>query len=417
MTAASFRFARAVIRVCAIAGALAIGVAGCMPPPPPKPVPPPPVAEQAPPPTTAGHPLTGEEPGFLRLPNMAQGRTPVRVGVLLPFSNGSAATRALAKSLMNAAQLAMFDARNPDVLLITADEGSSPQDAAAAARGLLAQGAEIIVGPLFAPSVTAVAPIARDRGVPVVAFSTDRNVAGNGVYLLSFQPENDVKRVVSYAVAHGHTTFAALIPRTAYGDRIASALKAEAEADKVQLADIERFDPGAADLSAPARAAAASNADAILIAQGGTPLRSIAAMLGSTGADRARFKLLGTGLWDDKTLTRETMLEGGWFAAPPPNVDETFAAKYRAVFGTSPPQLAALAYDAVSLVALLSPGTAYHRFTAQALTDPNGFAGVSGIFRFNPDGTSERGLAILSVEPDGFRIVDPAPRTFQAQPS
>jgi ABC-type branched-subunit amino acid transport system substrate-binding protein len=386
-----------------------------VPPPPPQPaapVAPPPQEVQ--PTTPANHPLTGDEPGFLRLSNMPQGRVPVRVGVLLPFSNGSASTRALAKSLMNAAQLAIFDARNPDILLISADEGSTSQDAAAAARGLLAQGAEVIVGPLFAASVTAVAPIARDRAVPVIAFSTDRNVAGDDVYLLSFQPENDVKRVISYAAAHGHTNFAALIPRTAYGERIASALKAEIEADKLQLSDIERFDPGAADLSGPAHAVAASNADAILIAQGGAPLRSMAAMLGT---DRARFKLLGTGLWDDRSLTRESMLEGGWFAAPPPNADETFAAKYRAVFGSTPPQLAALAYDAISLVALLAPGTPYHRFTPEALTDPNGFSGVSGVFRFNPDGTSERGLAILGVEPEGFRVVDPAPRTFQPQGS
>lgn len=416
MTAASFRSARALTRLCAFAGAVAIvGLAACMPPPPPQattPVPPP--QQQVQPTTPANHPLSGDEPGFLRLSNMPQGRVPVRVGVLLPFSNGSASTRALAKSLMNAAQLAIFDAHNPDILLISADEGSTSQDAAAAARGLLAQGAEVIVGPLFAASVTAVAPIARDRAVPVIAFSTDRNVAGDDVYLLSFQPENDVKRVISYAAAHGHTNFAALIPRTAYGERIASALKAEIEADKLQLSDIERFDPGATDLSGPAHAVAASNADAILIAQGGAPLRSMAAMLGT---DRTRFKLLGTGLWDDRSLTRESMLEGGWFAAPPPNADETFAAKYRAVFGSTPPQLAGLAYDAISLVALLASGTPYHRFTPQALTDPNGFSGVSGVFRFNPDGTSERGLAILGVEPEGFRVVDPAPRTFQPQGS
>jgi ABC-type branched-subunit amino acid transport system substrate-binding protein len=68
---------------------------------------------------------------------------------------------------------------------MTADEGNGGANAANAAQQLLAQGAEIIVGPLFGPSVSAVAPIARDRGVPVLAFSTERSVAGNGVYLLS----------------------------------------------------------------------------------------------------------------------------------------------------------------------------------------------------------------------------------------
>ena len=100
-------------------------------------------------------------------------------------------------------------------------------------------------------------------------------------------------------------------------------------------------------------------------------------------------------------------------AAPEPNADNTFNDKYRATYGAPAPQLASLAYDAVSLIALLSNGEPYHRFTTTALMDPNGFAGVNGIFRFNADGTSERGLAVLEVQQDGFHVVSPAPRTFQ----
>ncbi|HUJ03376.1 MAG TPA: ABC transporter substrate-binding protein, partial [Rhizomicrobium sp.] len=122
----------------------------------------------------AAHPMTAEEPGFLRLSNMPQNKVPVRVGLLLPFSNGSAATRALAQAMLKSAELALFDSGNPNILLITADEGSTPEQAAAGAKALLAKGSEIIVGPLFSPSVNAVAPIARDRGVPVLAFSSDR---------------------------------------------------------------------------------------------------------------------------------------------------------------------------------------------------------------------------------------------------
>ncbi|HKY17768.1 MAG TPA: hypothetical protein VJL82_02455, partial [Rhizomicrobium sp.] len=126
-----------------------------------------------------------------------------------------------------------------------------------------------------------------------------------------------------------------------------------------------------------------------------------------------KVKLLGTGLWnDDASLTREAALYGSWYAAPAPNADTEFVAKYRAAFSAAPPQLASLAYDAVSLVALLAPGTPYRRFTAAALMDPNGFAGVNGIFRFNADGTSERGLAVLEMTASGPVVVSPAPTTF-----
>jgi ABC-type branched-subunit amino acid transport system substrate-binding protein len=115
---------------------------------------------------------------------------------------------------------------------------------------------------------------------------------------------------------------------------------------------------------------------------------------------------------------REPSLAGGWFAAPDPDAKRDFEARFRSAYGTSPPALASLAYDAVSLIAVLAPGSPYHRFTAQALTDPNGFAGIDGIFRFDPDGTSEHGLAVLSIRPGGgASMLSPAPTTFQGSAS
>src|SRR5215472_9720973 len=191
-----FRFASLrSIRFSAIAGAVAIAMlTGCVtqkpasvavaPPPPPAP--------------PAPHQLTQEAPEFLRLPNMPADKVPVRVGVLLPFSASSPTTRLLANSMLKAAQLALFDSGNQNILLITADENGTAAEATAGAQKLLDQGAEIIIGPLFAQSVSAIAPLTRDRGVPVLAFSTDTSVAGSGIYLLSFLPQNEVKRVVGY---------------------------------------------------------------------------------------------------------------------------------------------------------------------------------------------------------------------------
>lgn len=406
-------FARLKRQVCAIAGAVAIAaLAGCQ-------TEGPQTARTAQPKVTAPeeiapHQLSGDLPGFLRLGNTPKDHPPVRVGLMLPFSNGSPATRALANAMLNAAQMAISDAANTDLLLIPADEGTGPADAAKAARKLLAQGAEVIVGPLFAASVTAVTPIARDRGVPVLAFSTDRSVAGKGVYLLSFQPENEIRHIVAYASAKGRKNFAALIPQNAYGDRVAQAFGHIVTDNHGHVTAIERFAPAAANVNLQAANIAKTNPDALLIAQGGVTLRAIASMIGSNGIDTAKVKLLGTGLWYDPALTKEGALAGGWFAAPAPHAQDAFDAKYRGIFGTQPPQLATLSYDAISLVALLAPGEPYHRFTRAALVDPNGFAGVDGIFRFKEDGTADRGLAILQVEPEGFRVIEPAPTTFQA---
>ena len=183
-----------------------------------------------------------------------------------------------------------------------------------------------------------------------------------------------------------------------------------------QVTDVEKFEPNSDSIATPARAVAQTKPDAILIAQGEPLLGEIASSLAGAGANMSQVKLLGTGLWDEPAVAREPLLAGGLFAAPAPDIDHDFETKYREIFGANPSQLAPLSYDAVSLVALLATGTPYKRFTAQALTDPNGFSGVDGIFRFRPDGTSERGLAVMSIQPGGgFRVVSPAPTTFQPE--
>ncbi|MGH6827502.1 MAG: penicillin-binding protein activator [Rhizomicrobium sp.] len=408
--AAAFRPKGLSGRLCAIAAAAAIAALSACAPPKPVPLQPEVAAPKTPP---AGNPMEQDERNFLRLPNLPSGMTPVRVGIILPFSSPTPATRTLATAMLGAAELSLFDSGNRALLLMTADEDATPAAARAAAAKLLDEGAEIIIGPLFGRSVAAVAPLARDRAVPVLAFSTEKSVAGNGVYLLSFMPQSEVRRVIAYAATQGHRNFAAMVPENAYGNVVASAFDAAVKDAGGRPVDVEHFAPDPAAVMAPAAAVAKSGADAILIAQAGSVLDAIAPSLAFNGLDPAKVKLLGTGLWDDPSINRQQTLDGGWFAAPAPDADSAFVRKYRDTFHKAPPQLASLAYDAISLVALLANGPAYHRFTPQALMDPNGFAGVNGIFRFNSDGTSERGLAVLEVEPDGFHVVSPAPKTFQ----
>jgi branched-chain amino acid transport system substrate-binding protein len=397
-------------RLFAIAALAGIVVAGCAQPAPP---PPPPVAVvEAPVPIPedppAPNPLDRDQASFLRLPGTPDGVTPVRVGIILPLTSTNAGTRALAQSMLKAAQLAMFDANNPAMVLMVEDEGNGGAPAAAAARRLLAQGSEVIVGPLFAASVNAVAPVTRDRGVPVLAFSTEKSVAGRGIYLISFLPENEVARVVSFAAQRGHKRFAALVPRNAYGTLAGEALReavTNAKGETVAVTDFAATVPGGQNA---AREIGAANADALLIAQGGPVLRAMVPVI--QGRDKT--KLLGTGLWDEDALSRDAALDGGWYAAPEPQASTAFTTKFRSTFDEAPANIASLAYDAVALVALLSNGEPYKRFTKPALMDPNGFTGVSGVFRFRPDGASERGLAVMQLTPEGPQVISPAPKTF-----
>ena len=356
-------------------------------------------------------PVAMEQPNFYRLRNTASSDIPARVALLLPLSSPSEGNRAVAEALEHAAELAIFDAKNPRILLMPRDDGGTPEKAVAAASKAIDDGAEIIVGPLFATSVTAIAPVARAHQVPVVAFSSDRSVGGAGVYLLSFQPETEVNRIISFAIQSGHSNFAALIPNSPYGDKVDGAFRDSVMSAGGQIADIERFADRPELIGPATQQAVKSGADAVLIAEGGPMLEAAAPSL-ALGAKDRKTQLLGTGLWDDAATSHQPMLLNGWFAAPPPNAFTTFAAHYRSVYGAAPPRIATLSYDALALVALLANGPPHQRFTDAALTDPNGFSGIDGIFRFHADGSAERGLAVLNVGADGFSVKDPAPKTF-----
>jgi ABC-type branched-subunit amino acid transport system substrate-binding protein len=395
-------------RLFAIAAAAAIALSACQP----KLIVPPPLPPEVSAGTIPTRPLSENKPTFFNLPNISSSRTPVRVGILLPFASTTPSVKALALAMLKSAELALYDSANKDIILMTADEGATAESSRIAGIRLLDQGAEIIVGPLFSASVKAISHEARDRGVPVLAFSTDKSVAGDGIFLMSFLPENDVKRVVSYAIAQGHHRFAALSANTPYGDVTVETFTAAVADGNGRVIDLQRFAYSADAALKPSADIAKSGADAVFIPLGGQILRAISPTLGASGLDPKKVKLLGTSLWNEQANLAEPTLSGGWFAAPSRADDEAFVAKYKSTYGASPPALAALSYDAISLVALLSLGQPYRRFTRATLTDPNGFAGVDGIFRFNPDGTAERGLAVMAVTPNGFREIDPAPKTF-----
>lgn len=346
-----------------------------------------------------------------QIPGAQPGAEPIRIGLLLPTTSRSADARRIAEGLQDAAQMAVFDSGNPNLLLLPRDTRGTAEGAIEAARGAIADGAEIIVGPLFSQEVTAIAPVTTAAGIPVIAFSSDRSAGQFGVFLLSFQPESEVERVLAYAATQGRMNVAALVPGSAYGVRVETALRESAPGNGQTVVSVQQFDTAPEQAAAAAAAAVAAlpqGFDSVLIADGGAVLKAATPALSARGMP----KLLGTGLWDDPALSRDVALTGGWFPAPADNGRSTFAARYESTFGGAPPRIAGLAYDAITLVNALSRGAPYARFHPDLLSNPNGFSGLDGAFRFRPDGAIERGLAVYEVTPAGPRIVSPAPRSF-----
>jgi branched-chain amino acid transport system substrate-binding protein len=357
--------------------------------------------------------VVGTQPPEAAAPGTMIGTGQIKVGLILPLSaQGNAGVAA--QSMKNAAEMALDEFKNPNIQLLVKDDAGVPQTAQAGAQQALDEGAEIIIGPLFAQAVSAVGAVARPRNIPVIAFSTDASVAARGVYLLSFLPESDVRRIVDFAVSRGKRSFAALLPDNAYGTVVEAAFQQQVARRGGRVLALEKYplDPG--QLAEPVHrvAEAAGRVDSIFIPDGADAVPQVVQALVGDHVNLKRQQLLGTGLWDDPRIFSTAALDGGWYAAPESAGFRNFSARYRAKYGQDPVRTATLAYDAVALVAALVKTQGAARFSEQVLTNPSGFSGIDGIFRFRADGTNERGLAVLRVAPGGGQVVSPAPKSF-----
>ena len=399
----------------------------------------------------------------------------LRVGLLLPLTGPAAA---LAEDMRDAAQMALFDVGENDLTLLPRDTAGTPGGARRAAEQVIADGAQVILGPLFNQAVSAVTPVAEAADVRVLAFSNVTSAAADGTFLLGFRPEEQVERVVGYALANverrveepvagavggaapGPGRFdlrppriAGLAPDDPYGATAMQALRRAVLEGGGELGETLFYPPDLADPSAVVRQIAAYDRrtaalererarleaqdddasrralrrletldtlggppfDAILLADGGDRLRSVASLLTFFDVDPASVRFLGTMRWqDDPRVLQEAALQQGWFAASPPENLAAFEQRFGAVYGRPPqqPALVALAYDATALAVIVARDMGDRRFTAPALANAQGFAGATGLFRLRADGLADHGLAILEVGSGQARTIDPPPQRF-----
>jgi ABC-type branched-subunit amino acid transport system substrate-binding protein len=361
-----------------------------------------------------GGPPIAQQPGEATAANAAVGEGQVRVALILPLSGQGNASIA-GQSMKNAAEMALAEFKSPNIQLLVKDDGGTVQSAQAGAQQAISEGAEIIIGPIFAQSVSAVGQIARMSNIPVIAFSTDVSVAARGVYLLSFLPETDVRRIVDFSISRGKRSFAALLPDNAYGAVVEGAFQQEVSRRGGRVVVLEKYTLEGNRINEAVRrlSQAANQVDSIFIPDSPDAVPQVVNALATNGVDLRRVQMIGSGLWEDARISSTAALEGAWYAAPEANGYRNFSARYRARYGQDPVRTATLAYDAVALVAALVKTQGPQRFSETSLTNPSGFAGVDGVFRFRPEGTNERGLAVLRVAPAGGQVLSPAPHSFQ----
>lgn len=353
-------------------------------------------------------------------PPELHGQKLVRVALLLPINASNASVKEEALTMAAAARLSLTENGDGKTVMFTEDSGATPEEAVAAMRSALNQGADFVLGPLFASGISAIAPYARANDATVFSFSTDTSEAGRGIYVLSFLPEDEATRIVSYAGAHGIKRLVLLLPNGRYGDRIFEAANEAARRANIQVVGTERYDNSSSTLTsatdAARRAATLSTGGprgqtAILMPERGAMLRNLVQTLSLNGASTSRVRYLGTSLWNEPTTLAESRLLGGWFVTTDISTRAPFEARLREESNRRPTRLAGMGYDAMTIIARLARGGDKSQITKRALENPNGFQGVDGRFRFH-DGVAARALAISEVAASGGRVIEPAPQGF-----
>jgi len=335
----------------------------------------------------------------------------ITVALLLPLG-ASGNTAAVATALRNAGELAQSEYKGARIKLVIKDDLGTPEGARNMARNALAEGAQVVLGPLLASSVKAAGEVTRGARKPMIAFSTDQTVGGRGVYLLSFLPDNDVDQIIGFAASRGKTSFAAMIPEGAYGNVVAAAFQEACARRGLRVATLERYNASNADQAAKAIAAVTVPVDALFVPENGDGAAGTGAALQAAGIETKKWQLLGTSAWDDPRLIKTPAFQGGWFASPDRNGFAAFAKRYQAKYGEEPPRLASLSYDAVFLVNALLNQYGQQAFAESTLLNTDGMIGTDGLFRFKAGGGTERPLSIFQVSSNATTVIQSAKQNF-----
>ena len=330
------------------------------------------------------------------------------MALLLPLS-GNPALSQLGTALANASRMAIgFIEANPNigenVTISLRDTGDSAAGAAAAANAALAEGAKLILGPLTAEQVTAVGTVARASSVPVIGFANNGSVAGQGVYVLNVLPETEMKRALTWLMSQGRRGPAGIFPATPYGEALAAAFRTQAIAVGFNPSAVYTFSDVSEAQSIIAQAKPLVDRgmlDALFIPdRASAPI--FASQLAQSGVRPDDVQLVGSADWaNDPALLANPALAGAVF----PAVDEVglnaIRADYQARFGSAPPQMATIAYTATILANVNTLSLATPPYSPQLLTNPSGFAGRDGLFRFNANGRSDYALVIRKIGAGG----------------
>ena len=344
---------------------------------------------------------------------------PVKVALLVPAGSASQSDTLLARNLENAARLAIADLGDVEIDMKVYPTAGDPGRAAQSATTAVAEGAQIILGPLYAEAANAAGVAVANQGINVLAFSNNPTIAGGNVFILGPTFANTAERLVQYGRRNGIDRYV-----VAYGNDLQGAIGRDAIVNAVNRSGGAVSGTQAYELSQAGVQSAAPRVAETVRGSGATgvfttagvnaDLPILATALNEAGITPQQARMMGLTRWDAAPQALALPgLQNGLFAVPDTARTDAFEQRYAATYGSQPHPLAGLAYDGIAAIGALAETGRADALTRSALVQSQGFKGTSGIFRMLPNGTNQRGLAVATIRNNQVVILDPAPSSFR----
>ncbi len=343
---------------------------------------------------------------------------PIPVALLVPGDSPVPSHAVIARSLENAARMAIADLDGARIDLRVYPTAGQPGRAAEAASQAVDDGARIILGPVFAEAANAAGLAVAGRNVNVLSFSNNAGIAGGNVFVLGNTFRNTADRLARFAVQQGKGDVMIVhgldTAETIGRDAIAGAVT-RAGGQVMAVASFGMSQTGLIDaIPLIAEEAGLSGAQSVFLTSGTDgALPLLTQLLKENGITPETTQYIGLRRWDiPASALALPGVQNGWFALPDPGLTARFNDRYTLAFGEPPHPIAGLAHDGIAAIGALAAAGRSDALTGAALSHPAGFVGVNGVFRLLPDGTNERALAVAMIEDGQVVIIDPAPGSF-----
>lgn len=169
-----------------------------------------------------------------------------RVAMLLPLSGKVSDT---GQNMKNAAMMAIGDLNNNNLVVQFYDTKGTTSGARIAVENAVNAKSDLIVGPLLGEEVSAITEPAKSADIPVISFSTAPNVLQDSVYTMGLLNEEQIERIIRYAVSQGRMKLAIMLPDSQSGINMLKAAINAAQLHGASIVKVGFYAPNSMDFT------------------------------------------------------------------------------------------------------------------------------------------------------------------------